>query len=56
MKAAKELGYTCIKWDVDTIDWKNREEPEVIIERIKKKEIKDGSIVFMHPTYATTKC
>ena len=56
MKAANELGYTSIKWDVDTIDWNNRKEPEVIIERVKKKDIKDGSIVLMHPTYATTQC
>ncbi|MDK2585041.1 polysaccharide deacetylase family protein [Romboutsia sedimentorum] len=56
MKAAKELGYTCIKWDVDTIDWKYREEPEVIVDRIKKKDIQDNSIVLMHPTNATTKC
>ncbi len=56
MKAAKELGYTCIKWDIDTIDWKYREEPEVIIERVKKKDIQDNSIVLMHPTKATTQC
>ncbi|MGL5348066.1 MAG: polysaccharide deacetylase family protein [Peptostreptococcaceae bacterium] len=56
MKAATELGYTCIKWDIDTIDWKNRQEPEVIIERVKKKDIKENSIVLMHPTYATTQC
>ncbi|HSQ87911.1 polysaccharide deacetylase family protein [Romboutsia sp.] len=56
MKAAKELGYTCIKWDVDTIDWKYREEPEVIIERVKNKDIQDNSIVLMHPTKATTQC
>ncbi|WP_270939809.1 polysaccharide deacetylase family protein [Romboutsia lituseburensis] len=56
MKAAKELGYTCIKWDVDTIDWKYREEPDVIIERVKKKDIQDNSIVLMHPTKATTEC
>ena len=30
--------------------------PDVIIERVKKKDIKDGSIVLMHPTYATTQC
>ncbi len=53
MKAAKELGYTCIKWDVDTIDWMNRKEPEVVIERVKKKNIQENSIVLMHPTYAT---
>ena len=45
----------CIR-DSDTIDWNNRKEPEVIIERVKKKDIKDGSIVLMHPTYATTQC
>ena len=56
MKAANELGYTSIKWDVDTIDCNNRKEPEVIIQRVSKKEIKDGSIVLMHPTYATTQC
>ena len=54
--AANEIVYTSIKWDVDTIDWNNRKEPEVIIERVKKKDIKDGSIVLMHPTYATTQC
>ncbi|MGL5693194.1 MAG: polysaccharide deacetylase family protein [Peptostreptococcaceae bacterium] len=56
MKAAKELGYIPFKWDIDTIDWKYREEPDVIIERVKKKEVKDGSIVLMHPTKATTQC
>ncbi|WP_122638178.1 MULTISPECIES: polysaccharide deacetylase family protein [unclassified Romboutsia] len=56
IKAAKELGYTTFKWDVDTIDWKYREEPDVIINRVNKKEIKDGSIVLIHPTKATTQC
>lgn len=50
------MGYTSIKWDIDTIDWKNREEPDVIIERIKKKDIVDNSIVLMHPTNATVQC
>ena len=53
VKADKDLGYIPFKWDVDTIDWQNRQEPEVIIERVKKKDIKDGSIILMHPTYAS---
>ncbi|MGL5506622.1 MAG: polysaccharide deacetylase family protein [Paraclostridium sp.] len=53
VKAAKDLGYIPFKWDIDTIDWQNRQEPEVIIERIKGKDIKDGSIILMHPTYAS---
>ncbi|MCC0630875.1 MULTISPECIES: polysaccharide deacetylase family protein [Clostridioides] len=56
VKAAKELGYTSIKWDADTIDWKYKDQPEVIIDRMKKKDIKDSSIILMHPTDATTKC
>ncbi len=56
MKAATELGYTSIKWDIDTIDWNNRQEPEVVIKRVKKKEMKENSIILMHPTYATTEC
>lgn len=53
IKAAKEVGYTPFKWDIDTIDWKNRKEPGVIVERVRKKDMKDGSIILMHPTYAT---
>lgn len=56
VKAAVDLGYIPIKWDIDTIDWKYREQPEVIIERIKSREMKDGSIILMHPTHATTEC
>lgn len=56
VKAANDLGYICYKWDVDTIDWMDKDNPEKIIERIKKKDIKDGSIVLMHPTKATTMC
>lgn len=54
VKAAKDLGYIPFKWDVDTIDWQNRQEPEVVIERIKRKDVKDGSIILMHPTYASS--
>ena len=34
----------------------NREEPDVIIKRIRKKDMEDSSIVLMHPTYATVQC
>ncbi|RDY26858.1 polysaccharide deacetylase [Romboutsia weinsteinii] len=56
VKAAKELDYICFKWDIDTIDWKYREQPDVIINRVNNKEMKDGSIILMHPTNATTQC
>ena len=56
VKAAESLNYICFKWDVDTIDWQDKDNPQKIIERIKNKDIVDGSIVLMHPTNATTKC
>ena len=56
VKAAENLNYICFKWDVDTIDCQDKDNPDKIIERIKKKEIVDGSIILMHPTDATTKC
>lgn len=54
VKAASDLGYISYKWDVDTIDWMYKDNPQNIIDRIEKKDIKDGSIVLMHPTKATT--
>ena len=56
VKAAESLNYICFKWDIDTIDWQDKYNPEKIIERVKNKNIVDGSIVLMHPTDATTKC
>lgn len=56
VKAAESQNYICFKWDIDTIDWRDRDNPQAIIERVKKKKMVDGSIVLMHPTDATTKC
>ncbi|MEG0050673.1 MAG: polysaccharide deacetylase family protein [Terrisporobacter sp.] len=56
VRAAESVNYICFKWDVDTIDWQDRDNPDKIIERVKKKNIVDGSIVLMHPTDATTQC
>lgn len=54
IKAASDLGYKSVKWDTDTIDWMNKEEPEVIIQRIKDKCPVENSIILMHPTYASS--
>lgn len=54
VRACKDLGYIPYKWDIDTIDWKNRKEPEVIIKRVESKDMKDSSIILMHPTYASS--
>lgn len=46
LKVAKDMGYTVIQWDVDSLDWKN---PGVntIIARVLKN-VRPGSIVLLH--------
>ncbi|SHJ44613.1 polysaccharide deacetylase family protein [Tepidibacter formicigenes] len=50
VKAAQDLNYIPIKWSIDTIDWKYKENPNEIIKRVKSKKIEDGSIILIHPT------
>ncbi|EAX46895.1 polysaccharide deacetylase [Thermosinus carboxydivorans Nor1] len=46
LKAADELGYKTIIWNVDSLDWKNPGR-DVIIERVMKR-LKPGAIILMH--------
>lgn len=39
-------------WDVDTLDWKSKNVQSV--ESIVKREVKDGSIILMHDSFATS--
>ena len=46
IKAAEELGFYIIQWDVDSLDWKNPGK-DAIINRVVDK-CKNGSIILMH--------
>lgn len=46
IKAATDLGYYTIQWNVDSLDWKNPGQ-EAIINRVVNK-ITPGSIILMH--------
>lgn len=46
IKAAEELGFYTIQWDVDSLDWKNPGK-DAIINRVVDK-CKNGSIILMH--------
>uniref|UniRef100_A0A7C2IG13 Polysaccharide deacetylase family sporulation protein PdaB n=1 Tax=Ammonifex degensii TaxID=42838 RepID=A0A7C2IG13_9THEO len=46
LRAATELGYTVVQWDVDSLDWKNPG-VETIIRRVLKL-VRPGSIVLLH--------
>jgi len=54
VKAAKDLDYDVILWSVDTIDWKDDTNKELIVKRVKDK-IHESAIVLMHPTKETVK-
>lgn len=47
VKAARDLGYHTIQWDVDSLDWKPGITQEEILSRIKRK-VKPGSIILFH--------
>lgn len=51
-EGAASLGYKCVMWTVDTIDWRDKDE-NLIFTRAKKA--KGGSLVLMHPTDCTVK-
>lgn len=46
IQTANELGYHCIQWDCDTVDWKGNTADEMT-ERVIKK-LKNGSILLLH--------
>ncbi|MEW6572697.1 MAG: polysaccharide deacetylase family sporulation protein PdaB [Bacillota bacterium] len=46
VKAAQEVGYTVIQWEVDSLDWKNPG-VETIIKRVTTL-VRPGSIVLLH--------
>lgn len=46
IKQVKELGYECIHWSIDSVDWKNKSQEEEY-ERVINK-IKPGAIILYH--------
>ncbi len=48
----KSLNHAALLWDVDTLDWKNRNSNAVLAE--VQKQTKPGSIILMHDIHATT--
>ena len=52
IKASNDLGYKMIMWTKDTIDWRDKDK-NLIIKRASTKN-KNGDLVLMHPTKATS--
>ena len=53
---AENLEYKVVMWNIDTIDWKYKDNPQMIHDRIFNNENElEGGIVLMHPTDGTLK-
>ncbi|QJC52238.1 polysaccharide deacetylase family protein [Paenibacillus albicereus] len=52
VKTAREQGMTTVLWTLDTVDWM-KPRPEAVLAKISRG-LKPGSLVLMHPTYASS--
>ncbi|MCL2675542.1 MAG: polysaccharide deacetylase family protein [Firmicutes bacterium] len=51
LEVAAQLGYQTVMWTNDTIDWRDKDKTLIFNRAIKN--ISGGTLVLMHPTYAT---
>ena len=48
IKAAEEVGYYTIQWDVDSLDWMDYGAENIIKTVLHHKNLRNGSIILMH--------
>lgn len=48
----QSLQHAALLWNVDTLDWKNRD-PNTVLQQVKE-QVKPGSIILMHDIHPTT--
>ncbi len=48
IKTVEEMGYYCIQWDVDSLDWKDYGSEAIIQTVCEHKNLGNGSIILMH--------
>lgn len=48
IEATNELGYYCIEWDVDSMDWKDYGIDPIINSVVNNKHLGNGSIILCH--------
>ncbi len=48
IEAVNELGYHCIQWDVDSLDWKDYGVNSIIDMVVNNKHLGNGSIILCH--------
>ncbi|MBQ9768006.1 MAG: polysaccharide deacetylase family protein [Lachnospiraceae bacterium] len=48
VEVTNELGYHCVQWDVDSLDWKDYGADSIINTVVNHKHLGNGSIILMH--------
>ena len=48
IEAVNEVGYHCVQWDVDSLDWKNYGVENLINTVVNHKHLGNGSIILCH--------
>lgn len=48
IEASNQIGYHCIQWDVDSLDWKDYGTESIINTVLTHKHLGNGSIILMH--------
>ncbi|HEX3021829.1 MAG TPA: polysaccharide deacetylase family protein [Lachnospiraceae bacterium] len=48
IEATNEMGYHCIQWDVDSLDWKDYGVDSIINTVVNHKHLGNGSIILCH--------
>jgi peptidoglycan/xylan/chitin deacetylase (PgdA/CDA1 family) len=42
------MGYHCVQWDIDSLDWKDYGTDAIIKKVLEHKHLGNGSIILMH--------
>jgi len=48
IEATREIGYHCIQWDVDSLDWKDYGADSIVNTVVNHKHLGNGSIILCH--------
>lgn len=48
VEVCNDMGYHCIQWDIDSLDWKDYGTDAIIKKVLEHKHLGNGSIILMH--------
>ncbi len=48
IEVCQDMGYHCVQWDIDSLDWKDYGSDAIIKKVLEHKHLSNGSIILMH--------